>query len=116
MSKFLFIMSKSPRTINSQESFDALLTGSAFGQCSVLFVGNGIYQLFGGQRPEPLGEKNYALGFSALSDYDVNLIYCSKSQLQLLNMHVSELIIPVTQLTDYEINHLIMQHDKVLSF
>ena len=62
-------------------------------------------------RPEPSG-----LGFSALPDYDVNLIYCSKSQLKLLNINASELIVPVSQLIDDEVNELIMQHDKVLSF
>ena len=116
MSKLLFVMSKSPRTINSQEGFDALLTGSAFGMCSVLFIGHGVYQLLKEQKPEPLGVKNYVLGFSALPDYDVNLIYCSKSQLKLLNINASELIVPVNQLIDDEVNELIMQHDKVLSF
>ena len=116
MSKFLFIFSNTPRNINSQEGFDALLTGSAFGMCSVLFIGDGVYQLLKDQKPEPLGVKNYALGFSALPDYDVKLIYCSKSQLQLLNVNASELIIPVNQLTDHEVNQLITQHDKVLSF
>ena len=116
MNKFLFIFSKTPRNINSQEGFDALLTGSAFGMCSVLFIGDGVYQLLKEQKPEPLGVKNYALGFSALSDYDVDMIYCSKSQLQFLNVNTSKLIIPAVELTDYEVNQLITQHDKVLSF
>ena len=116
MNKFLFIFSKTPRNINSQEGFDALLTGSAFGMCSVLLIGDGVYQLLKEQKPEPLGVKNYALGFSALSDYDVDMIYCSKSQLQFLNVNTSKLIIPAVELTDYEVNQLITQHDKVLSF
>ena len=83
MNKFLFIFSKTPRNINSQEGFDALLTGSAFGMCSVLFIGDGVYQLLKEQKPEPLGVKNYALGFSALSDYDVDMISVSYTHLTL---------------------------------
>ena len=116
MHKFLFIMSKSPITINAQEGFDALLMGSAFADCSVLFIGDGVYQLLQAQKPETLGAKNYTLGFPALSDYGVKRVYCSKSQLTSLKINSSELAIPVDQLDDLEINQLITQQHKVLSF
>jgi len=116
MSQILFVMSRSPGTINAQEGFDALLMGSAFAQCSVLFLGDGLYQLLKEQNPEPIGSKNYTKGFSALSDYGVTQIYCSESQLEETGIKSGELNINVELLTDDEINQLFVEHQSVLSF
>ena len=109
-------MSRSPGSINAQEGFDALLMGSAFAQCSVLFTGDGLFQLLKDQNPEPLGAKAYTKGFSALSDYGVTRIYCSESQLQETGINSADLTMDVQQLTDSDINQLFTEHDTVLSF
>ena len=116
MSQVLFVMSRSPGTINAQEGFDALLMGSAFAQCSVLFLGDGLYQLLKEQNPEPIGSKNYTKGFSALTDYGVTGVYGSESQLREIGIDSRESSIDVQQLADADINRLLTEHDTVLSF
>jgi sulfur relay (sulfurtransferase) DsrF/TusC family protein len=42
----LFVLTSAPHgRINAQEGLDALLMGSAFADCSALFLGDGILQL-----------------------------------------------------------------------
>ena len=116
MSQLLFVMSRAPGTINAQEGFDALLMGSAFSECSVLFLGEGLYQLLNGQQPEPLGRKNYTLGFAALEDYGVKHIYCSESQLAGASLTRDNLILDVRPLSESDVNQLFADHDAILSF
>ena len=61
MSTILFVFSRPPHgSINAQEGLDALLMGSAFTTCSVLFVGDGLMQLASGQSTDDLGTKNFS--------------------------------------------------------
>ncbi|MFT7257659.1 MAG: sulfur relay (sulfurtransferase) DsrF/TusC family protein, partial [Candidatus Azotimanducaceae bacterium] len=46
MKKLLFVQSKAPHgSLQGQEGLDAILAGSAFVDCAVLFTGDGIYQI-----------------------------------------------------------------------
>ncbi len=116
MDRVLFVMTHSPGTINAQEGFDALLMGSAFADCSALFLGQGIYQLISDQDPEPLGRKNYTLGFGALADYGVKRIYGSKSQMAEVALAPDDLCLAIELLDDSDINRLLTDHITVLTF
>lgn len=116
MSQILFVMSRSPGSINAQEGFDALLMGSAFATCSVVFLGAGLFQLVNGQDAEPSGGKNFSHGFGALKDYGVTEIYCNKRELVRADLSIEDLSVPLELLDDGEVNALFHNHPMILPF
>ena len=117
MKTFLFIATHSPHmSITAQEGLDALLMGSAFTQCSALFLGDGILQLLKGQNAGLLDQKNFTLSFGALKDYGVEKVYCSESQLLGFGLTESDLLIEVTALKDADVSALMSNHDVILNF
>ena len=87
MKRILFTQSRPPHGgINAQEGLDAILMGSAFAECAVLFQGDGVYQLLKHQQPERLGTKNFASTFGALADYGVDQIFCIDEDLASVNL------------------------------
>ena len=103
-------------SITAQEGLDALLMGSAFTQCSALFLGHGILQLLKGQNTDSLDQKNFTLSFGALKDYGVENVYCSESQLHSFGLTESDLLIEVTALKDADVTTLMANHDVILNF
>ncbi|MDA0790564.1 MAG: sulfurtransferase complex subunit TusC [Proteobacteria bacterium] len=116
MGDVLFVMSRGPGGINAQEGFDALLTGSAFTRCSVLFLGDGLFQLIRGQDPGALGSRNFTLGFGALMDYGVEQIYCSATELETAGLASADLILDAEALADDAVRALFLSHSAILSF
>lgn len=116
MSQILFVMSRSPGSINAQEGFDVLLMGSAFATCSVVFLGAGLFQLVSGQDVEPLGGKNFSHGLGALNDYGVTEIYCNQRELARADLAIEDLSVPVALLDDGEVNALFHNHEMILPF
>lgn len=113
----LFIQTATPHSsIRAQEGLDALLMGSAFSECSVLFLGSAVQQLRSNQSPEAIGRKDFAKGFGALKDYGVNNVYCLDSDMDAHGISSSELLLDVKRVSASEIRTLIDQHDKVLTF
>jgi tRNA 2-thiouridine synthesizing protein C len=117
VSSILFIQTEAPHgRINPQEGLDAILMGSAFTRCAVLFVGDGILQLLANQDATKVGSKNFSQTYGALEDYGVTHLYCSQPGLDSLGLGLTDLILPVKPLDDDAIRQLIESHDKVLSF
>ncbi len=117
MKSFLFILDKPPHgSIVGQESLDAVLMGSAFTQCAVLFLGDGIYQVLSHQDTTQLALKDYSVTYKALADYGVTDIYCRKSHLDQRNIDVKDLVIPVQPLSDDQVKEVLLNHDVILSF
>ena len=117
MKTFLFVNTYSPHmSISAQEGLDALLMGSAFTQCSALFLGDGILQLLQGQDTEPTKQKNFSRSFGALKEYGVENIYCSKSQLRKYGLDETDLLLEVTALDDSKVASLLADHDVILNY
>ena len=117
MSSILFIQTEAPHgRINPQEGLDAILMGSAFTRCAVLFIEEGILQLLANQDTARVESKNFSQTYGALEDYGVTELYCSQRGLDKLGLGLSELILKVTPVDDEAIRQLINSHDKVLSF
>lgn len=115
--KLLFIQSAAAHgSVNAQEGLDAVLMGSAFTECSLLFTGNGVLQLLANQAPEALGLKNFSLTFGALADYGVPGVYCRQSDLDRFGLSLNDLVIDVKPLTAEATRRLITDHDQVLNF
>lgn len=117
MKRFLFVQSRAPYgTLSGQEGLDALLMGSAFVPCTLLFLEDGVYQLLSDQKADALGLKDYSVTFGALKDYGVEDVYCSQTDLQGRALETDDLVIPVTPLDDNGIKDLMASHDVILSF
>lgn len=113
----LFVHTSAPHgRINAQEGLDALLMGSAFADCSALFLGDGILQLLRDQDTSQSNQKNFSQTFGALNDYDVKKIFCSETQLADFGLTVSDLVIEVTALSNEQVGSLFSTNDVILNF
>jgi|TARA_B100001964_G_C13739619_1_gene382478 tRNA 2-thiouridine synthesizing protein C len=113
----LFVNTRPPHgSVKAQEGLDALLMGSAFAECSALYLGDGILQLLDGQDTTQTDQKNFSLTFGALRDYGVDQVFCSKTQLDDKGLEPSDLVINVAALVDRDIAALFSSHDVVLNF
>ena len=115
--KLLFIQTGAPHgSINAQEGLDALLMGSAFTQCSLLFTAEGVLQLVKDQATSDLGTKDVSKTFGALQDYGVEDIYCRSSSLQRYGLTPRDLLLDPIIIDDNKTQALIKEHDQVLTF
>ena len=113
----LFVLTSAPHgRINAQEGLDALLMGSAFADCSALFLGDGILQLIDGQDTTRNNQKNFSRTFGALIDYGVNKIFCSETQLTAFGLDIPDLVIEVTPLSDEQVSSLLCADNVILNF
>ena len=117
MKRLLFVQHQAPHgTLYGQEGLDAILMGSAFAQCSLLLLDDGVFQLLDKQAPEVLGSKHYALSYGALFDYGVEHVYCSAKHLTRRGLTTEDLLIDVEPMSDEQIKDLLNDHDVILSF
>ena len=116
--KILFINRQAPYGSSiAKESLDAVLTASAYGQdISVLFMGDGVFQLLKGQNTEKLACKNLSATLPVLPMYDIEKLYVQASALSARNLSVDDLIMPVEPLNEQQITSLMDQQNKLLSF
>jgi tRNA 2-thiouridine synthesizing protein C len=115
--KLLFIQSTPPHgQINAQEGLDALLMGSAFTECGLLLIGEGLLQLAKHQDPSVLGMKNFSLTFGALADYGVKHVYCRETDLQRFGLTVEDLVIEVQPVDDESARSLLSGYEQVVNF
>ena len=115
--KLLFIQTSAPHgRINAQEGLDALLMGSAFADCSLLFTAEGILQIARNQSTSGLGLKDFSRTFEALQDYGVEEIYCRSESIRQYGLSVDDLLLKAVAINDQGIHELLRKHDRVLTF
>ena len=70
-------------SIYALEGLEVVLIGAAFDQdCSMAFVGDGVFQLKQGQDTTDSDMKNFSPTYKALGDYDVNKLYVERESLE----------------------------------
>ena len=130
--KFMYINNKAPYgTIYAWESLEVVLIGAAFDQeVSLMFTGDGVYQLLKGQDTKEVGIKNFSPTYAALGDYDINKIFVEKESLDARGLTVDDLMHLVWEdededwaekdsikvVTSAELAEILDQQDVVLSF
>ena len=116
--RFLYLMRRPPHgSIFAQEGLETVLIGAAFEQSvSLLFVDDGVFVLKRGQEPGELGLKDFARGFRALPDYDVEHLYVEDRSLSERGLTPADLLMDVEVVTPERAGALIDDHDVVLSF
>ena len=110
--RILFVVAHAPqRGALAFELLDALLVGAVFDQrVSVLFVGDGVYQLL----ETGHAERDVARGYRALPTYDVNDVYVDKTSLRERDLAADALVLPVQTLTRRAVRKLIASQDIVV--
>ncbi|MFT5561302.1 MAG: tRNA 2-thiouridine synthesizing protein C [Candidatus Azotimanducaceae bacterium] len=117
MSQLLFVQQTAPHgSIIGQEGLDACLMGSAFADCALLFLGDGIYQISGTQNTQRLGVKDYSVSYGVLPDYGVNKLYCRAQDLEDRGLTLADLSMSLEALSDDAIAQLIRNTPQVLTF
>ena len=115
--KLLFVMSQAPHgSICAQEGLDAVLMGSAFSACSLLFIGAGVLQLVRDQDTELLGIKNFSRTFGALPDYGVTEVFCCEKALKDYQLKTNDLLLKPKVVSSPVIQALLNDHNQVLTF
>lgn len=112
----VFVFRSSPYgSSRAREGLDALLAAAVFEQSiSVLFLGDGVLQLYPNQNP-PKGRNQHKMLLS-LGLYDVEQVYFSDSALSRHNLDAADIGIPGKVLKDAEINQVLNTADQVLTF
>lgn len=92
--KFMYVNRRAPYgSIYALEGLEVVLIGAAFDQeCSMAFIGDGVFQLTKGQDTSESGMKNFSPAYRALGDYDVNRLYVERESLQERGLSESDLM------------------------
>ena len=116
--KILFITDNAPyASISAKETLDAALVGAAFGQeVSLLFRGDGIYQLVKNQDPSSLPQKSIGAALTALGIYDIKQIFACQQSLQSRGLDINDLIIEVQIFKPEQVADLMESQDHILTF
>ena len=116
--KLLFLNRKAPYGSSlPREALDAVLMASAFGQqVTLVFLGDGVFQLKTQQDPSEIEMKNFSKTFAALELYGVSSIYVEQSSLQKRGLTQDQLLIPAKLIQPHELTELLEEQGQVLSF
>ena len=116
--RFLYLLRRPPHgSIFAQEGLETVLIGAAFEQSvNLLFLDDGVFVLKRGQDPGEVGLKDFAKGFRALPDYDVERIYVEERSLAERGLTPADLIMDIETVSPERAGALIDAHDVVLSF
>ena len=113
--KFLFLLKRPPQGgVIDQELFDQLLTLSAFDQeLSVLFLGEGIYRLFGDANGEAQ-KAAHAGQLEALSFYGIESVWVEADSLLQRGLSLADASIQVKAASRDIVMAMLAEHDVIL--
>ena len=116
--RLLYLMRRPPHgSIFAQEGLETVLIGAAFEQAvSLLFLDDGVFVLKRGQAPEAAGLKDFARGFRALPDYEVEHVYVEDRSLAERGLTARDLVMDVETVSPERAARIIDTHDIVLTF
>lgn len=114
--KPLFIHHTAPYTNHAaQESLDALLVIAAFGQNpSVLFQGDGVWQLLANQQSDIIGKPSLIAQLNALELYDVSDVYVDEQSLLSRGLNAEQLAIDAQILPQESLKDFFQQHCPII--
>lgn len=114
----LIVLSKPPyKGQMARESLDAVLTAAAFEiPLSILFIGDGVYQLMQDQQASSIQSKDMAASLSVLPVYDVKNIFVDEDSMLARGLKTADCILPVEVLELNKVQKLFNENDRVLSF
>lgn len=118
MSDILIIFRKPPvGTSWAREGMDLAMVSAAFGQkVSLLFMGDGVFQLTQNQQPDVVEQKGTQAMMQALPMYDIDQVFVHEDSLELRGMDKDTLNIPCQSIGSKALPGLLQQHKQVFNF
>ncbi|MFZ5755653.1 MAG: DsrE family protein [Pseudomonadota bacterium] len=118
MSAVLVLVRGTPtQDVRAREAAEAALLFSAFTpQLSVLYSGDGVWQLLAGQQPDVIGAVSVASVIAAFPEYDIQRVYADADALAVRGIAPGCLLPGVTLLARDGIARLLATHAPVLTF
>ncbi len=116
--QILIIMRSAPYGSSlAREGLDYILTSAAYDQnISILFLGDGLFQLLKSQQAEKLPLKSQIAAMEILPLYDIENLYVTQEDLTERGIKSEQLGIKVNIVKRSAISPLIQAQDKVLNF
>lgn len=116
MKSLLLIASYAPWSgLAARETLDIALAGGAFDlPVSMLWQGEGVYQLLAGQQPDLLQQKNLQAQLSGLPLFGIEQLYVCKQSLQQRNLLSEQLALEVQLVDKDQIRQLLATHVQTL--
>ncbi|OGT31684.1 MAG: sulfurtransferase TusC [Gammaproteobacteria bacterium RBG_16_51_14] len=104
-------------TLHAWESLDLTLTAAAFEQeVSVVFMGDGVFQLLADQDTSQINIKNFAPAYRTFRDYDIRHVYVEKEALARRGLSSDDLLIDVNLVDTGALCRLMTEQDIILHF
>ena len=101
----------------ARDGIDFVLTSAAYDQnISILFMGDGVFQLTQNQSSSDLQLKNHAGALEVLPLYDVEQIFAVEEDLKARNLGVDDILDIAIIITREQAQSMINQHNKVIGF
>lgn len=118
MSQLTYLFRSVPHSSSAgREGVDALLAASAYCEdISVIFTGDGVYQLLQGQQPSEILSKDYAPMLKLFDLYDIEQVYVCQTSLELRGLAQADLVIDAERLDSEALSIKLHQAGKLLSF
>lgn len=118
MSQLTYLFTSAPHSSSSgREGVDALLAASAYSEnMSVVFIGDGVYQLLLGQQADKALCKDYAPMLKLFELYDIEQVYVCQASLVERGLSQADLIIDVERASQEQIRGVLQQAAKILTF
>ena len=112
MCSVLYLIRQFPGEL-ANETIDLMLVSGVFEQpTSVVFIGNGVWQLVGdGSKIE---RKDTARALNALPMYDVESLYVDETSLAERGIAFADIDLPVQAISSSEVTQLLHDHDVVI--
>ncbi|OOV87754.1 sulfurtransferase complex subunit TusC [Oceanospirillum linum] len=118
MSELLIIFRKPPiGTSWAREAIDLALVGAAFGQqATLLFMGDGVYQLLSNQQPDQVEQKGTQAMMKALPMYDIDQVFVCEKSLSERGLRANLLDFECQSISQASLQKLLNSHRQVFNF
>ncbi|WP_417594923.1 sulfurtransferase complex subunit TusC [Oceanospirillum sp.] len=118
MSELLIIFRKAPiGTSWAREAIDLALVGAAFGQqATLLFMGDGVYQLLSNQQPDQVEQKGTQAMMKALPMYDIDQVFVCEKSLSERGLTTNLLGFECETISQPSLQKLLNSHRQIFNF
>ncbi|MCG9577760.1 sulfurtransferase complex subunit TusC [Vibrio tubiashii] len=118
MSQLTYLFRSAPHSSSTgREGVDALLAASAYCEdISVVFMGDGVYQLLLGQQTTEILSKDYSPMLKLFDLYDIEQVYVCETSLLERGLAQADLVIASQPLDPLALSAQLQSADKVLTF
>jgi len=119
MTKRILIICRKPPYGSSlgREALDIALASSVFDQSlSILFTGEGVWQLHKGQKGQQVDQKGYDKLLSAFPLYEINDLYVDAKSIEQRQLTQDDFVVDTQTLNSDEVKQLMAEHDVLLNF